>query len=328
MKKVSLKDIAESLGVSKALVSLVLNGKGDERGINKQTQEKVRKKAKELNYIPNQYARGLRVGRTNTIGVIVPDISNVFYGTLCKAIEQEAYAKGYNLIISNTYEDVQKEKKLITDLINRNIDGLILASSFDDKNEIKSLQLENFPLVLVDRVFDDFEVDSVSVSNEEGTKKAIEFLYSKGVKKPVCFSISPVYVSSIAERVKGYLEGLQNREDAKIFQIPHDNIEKEVSFALAQLEGTDFDGVFCVNNSIAKAILKASSNQGDMFSDLKIISFDDIEIFDLVNPKISSISQPIPTIGKKSVNLLIDRLEKRELHQTQALVLETTLIER
>src|SRR5690606_37346752 len=123
MKKASLKDIAESLGVSKALVSLVLNDKGDERGINKQTQEKVRQKAKELNYIPNQYARGLRIGRTNTIGLIVPDISNSFYGILCKSIEQEAYLRGYNLIISNTYEDSQKEKKLITDLINRNIDG-------------------------------------------------------------------------------------------------------------------------------------------------------------------------------------------------------------
>src|SRR6056300_1240730 len=137
MKKVSLKDIADSLGVSKALVSLVLNGKGDERGINKNTQERVRVKAKELNYVPNQYARGLRVGRTDTIGVIVPDISNAFYGKLCKAIEQEAYRKGFNFIISNTYEDVQKEKKLITDLINRNIDGLILASSFDNKNELQ-----------------------------------------------------------------------------------------------------------------------------------------------------------------------------------------------
>lgn len=145
MKKVSLKDIADSLGVSKALVSLVLNGKGDERGINKDTQERVRKKAKELNYIPNQYARGLRVGRTDTIGVIVPDISNVFYGKLCKAIEQEAYRKGFNLIISNTYEDVQKEKKLITNLINRNIDGLILASSFDDKNELEGLKDNNVP---------------------------------------------------------------------------------------------------------------------------------------------------------------------------------------
>lgn len=328
MKKVSLKDIAESLGVSKALVSLVLNGKGDERGINRQTQEKVKLKAKELNYIPNQYARGLRVGRTNTIGVIVPDISNVFYGTLCKSIEQEAYKRGYNLIISNTYEDVQKEKKLITDLINRNIDGLILASSFDDKNELQGLKDNDVPLVLVDRVFEDFDVDSVSVSNMEGARKAVEFLYKKGVKSPVCFTISPVYISSISERIKGYLGGLKDGDQPKLFQIPHDRIQEGVNIALRELKDTDYDGVFCVNNSIAKAILKASSSQNDLFSHLQIVSFDDIEIFDLVNPKISSIAQPIREIGVTAVEMLVDRLEKNETHQIEHQVLETELIER
>jgi len=90
MNKVSLKDIAESLGVSKALVSLVLNNKGTERGINKETQQRVREKAKELNYVPNQNARGLRTGKTDTLGLIVPDLSNIFYGKLCKAIEMKA----------------------------------------------------------------------------------------------------------------------------------------------------------------------------------------------------------------------------------------------
>ncbi len=328
MKKVSLKDIAETLGVSKALVSLVLNGKGDERGINKQTQERVRLKAKELNYIPNQYARGLRVGRTNTIGVIVPDISNVFYGTLCKSIEKEAYDKGYNLIISNTYEDVQKEKKLITDLINRNIDGLILASSFDSKNELEGLRENDVPLVLVDRTFDNFQVDSVSVSNVQGSEKAVSFLYENGVKNPVCFTISPVYISSIDERISGYMKGLKNAENAKLFQIPHDKIQEGVNQALNELKGSDFDGIFCVNNSIAKAILKASSSQRDDFKDFKIISFDDLEIFDLVNPKISSVSQPVDQIGVSALNLLIDRLENKENHQIEQLVLETTLVER
>ncbi|MFT5822667.1 MAG: LacI family transcriptional regulator [Crocinitomix sp.] len=328
MKKISLKDIAESLGVSKALVSLVLNGKGDERGINKQTQEKVRIKAKELNYIPNQYARGLRIGRTNTIGVIVPDISNVFYGTLCKFIEQEAYSKGYNLIISNSYEDVQKEKKLITDLINRNIDGLILASSFDSKNELQGLKDNDVPLVLVDRVFEGLDVDSVSVSNVEGAEKAVEFLYKQGVKKPVCFTISPVYISSISERITGYLNGLEDKKTAKLFQIPHDNIQEGVNLALRELKDTEYDGIFCVNNSIAKAILKASSSQNDQFADLKIISFDDIEIFDLVKPKISSIAQPIENIGNSAVELLIDRLEKKDAHVIEQRVLETNLIVR
>lgn len=328
MKKASLKDIAESLGVSKALVSLVLNGKGDERGINKQTQEKVRVKAKELNYIPNQYARGLRIGRTNTIGVIVPDISNVFYGQLCKAIEQEAYDKGYNLIISNTYEDVQKEKKLISDLINRNIDGLILASSFDSKNEIDGLREDKFPLVLVDRVFDDFNVDSVSVSNEDGAKKAVEFLYDKGVKKPVCFSLSPVYISSISERIHGYMEALKNDADAKLVQIPHDDIEGGVRNALEELKNDDYDGIFCVNNNIAKALLRELAIQGESLDSVKIISFDDIEIFDIVNPKISAIGQPIHDIGVHAVTLLLDRLANEDSHVPKKVVLDTVLVER
>ncbi len=328
MKKASLKDIAESLGVSKALVSLVLNGKGDERGINKQTQEKVRVRAKELNYIPNQYARGLRIGRTNTIGVIVPDISNVFYGKLCKAIEQEAYSKGYNLIISNTYEDVQKEKKLISDLINRNIDGLILASSFDSKNEIDGLREDKFPIVLVDRVFDDFNVDSVSVSNTAGAEKAVEFLYARGVKRPVCFSISPVYISSISERIQGYIGSLKNPNDAKLVQIPHDNIAGGVASALAELKNEDYDGIFCVNNNIAKALLRELSNQGDQLKDVQIISFDDLEIFDIVHPKISAIAQPIDEIGKSAVNLLLNRFEAGDKHKPEGLVLDTVLVER
>lgn len=328
MKKVSLKDIADSLGVSKTLVSLVLNGKGDERGINKNTQERVRVKAKELNYVPNQYARGLRVGRTDTIGVIVPDISNAFYGKLCKAIEQEAYRKGFNLIISNTYEDVQKEKKLITDLINRNIDGLILASSFDNKNELQGLKDNDVPLVLVDRVFEELDIDSVAVSNKEGAEKAVEFLYGLGVKNPVCFSISPVYISSISERIKGYLSAVKDVDKAKLFQIPHDRIQEGVNLALSELRGTDFDGIFCVNNSIAKAILKASSTQNDLFEHVKIVSFDDIEIFDLVNPKISSIAQPIDEIGTSAVSMLIDRMENKETHTIEKRILETTLIER
>lgn len=328
MKKASLKDIAESLGVSKALVSLVLNGKGDERGINKQTQEKVRVKAKELNYIPNQYARGLRIGRTNTIGVIVPDISNVFYGKLCKAIEQEAYDKGYNLIISNTYEDVQKEKKLISDLINRNIDGLILASSFDSKNEIDGLRNDKFPLVLVDRVFDDFDVDSVSVSNVAGAKKAVEFLYSKGVKRPVCFSLSPVYISSISERIQGYIGALKNPDDAKLVQIPHNDIEGGVVTALAELKNEDYDGIFCVNNNIAKALLRELAIQGDQLTNVEIISFDDIELFDIVNPKVSAIAQPIKEIGKTAVKLLLERFANEDNHKTKGVVLDTVLIER
>ena len=328
MKKTSLKDIAESLGVSKALVSLVMNGKGDERGINKETQEKVRRKAEELNYIPNQYARGLRMGRTNTIGVIVPDISNPFYAHLCKAIEMEASIKGYNIIICNTFEDTQKEKKLITDLINRNIDGLVLASSFDNKNEIESLKMDNFPIVLIDRVFDGLDFDSISVANLKGATKAIEFLYEKGVKRPACLTISPVYISSISERIKGYLTAVKDEKEAKLIQIRHNYIAQDMEKAGEEIIAKEYDGIFCVNNTIAKAFLIYLTKKGIDSSKFRIISFDDNEVFDIVEPNISSMCQPIQEIGRQAIEILVNRLVSEGTVKTQNLVLNTFLKER
>ena len=129
--------------------------------------------------------------------------------------------------------------------------------------------------------------------------------------------------------MKGYESALTNKENAKFFQIPHDRIQDGVNSALQELIETGrYDGVFCVNNSIAKAILKASRSWKSELNELRIISFDDIEIFDLVNPKISSVAQPIEQIGLNAVELLIDRLDKKQEHKIEQRVLETTLIKR
>ena len=119
---------------------------------------------------------------------------------------------GYDLIISNSYEDVERELKLVNNLLSKSIDGLILASSLEDSNELHFLKERNVPFVLVDRVFDDFKVDSVSVSNIEGARQAVAYLQKIGKKKIACLTISPVYVSSISERIKGYLDELDDSE--------------------------------------------------------------------------------------------------------------------
>ncbi len=111
-KKVSINDIAEMLGVSKTLVSIVLNGKGDQLGISKNTQEKVIKLAQELNYKPNPFARELRVGKSNTLALIVSDISNSFYAKIARYVEEICSKENYNLIICNSDENEEKEKKL------------------------------------------------------------------------------------------------------------------------------------------------------------------------------------------------------------------------
>ncbi|HIP36821.1 MAG TPA: LacI family transcriptional regulator [Crocinitomix sp.] len=325
MKTSSLKDIAEALGVSKALVSLVLNGKADERGINKETQLKVKEKAKELNYIPNQYARGLRIGKSNTLGLIVPDISNVFYGKLCKAIEMKASELGYDLIISNSYEDSEREIMLINKLLSKNIEGLIIASSLENEKELEFLTNRKFPFVLIDRVFDDFNVDSVSVSNFEGSSKGIKHLKSIGKNKIACITISPVYISSVAERIKGYISELDNKEDALLIQVPHYNIETGIENAIQQIESKEIDAVFCVNNNLTKAMLRALNKKG-IQPNYKILSFDDLEVFDFAHPRVSTIAQPIEKIGEKSISLLVNHIKQKDSHIPQKIILDTGLI--
>ena len=268
------------------------------------------------------------MGRTNTIGVIVPDISNPFYAHICKAIEIEASLKGYNIIICNTFEDTQKEKKLITDLINRNIDGLVLASSFDNKNEIEALKMDNFPIVLVDRVFEGLDFDSISVANLKGAQKAIEFLYGKGVERPACLTISPVYISSISERIKGYLSAVKNEKEAKLIQIRHNYIEQDMEKAGEEIISKEYDGIFCVNNTIAKALLIYLTKKGVDASKFTIISFDDNEVFDIVRPSISSMCQPIQEIGRQATEILINRLLAEGKVETKHVVLNTFLKER
>jgi LacI family transcriptional regulator len=325
MKKTSLKDIAEALGVSKALVSLVMNDKGDERGINKQTQLKVKAKAKELNYTPSQYARGLRMGKTDTIGLIVPDISNVFYGKLCKAIEMKASELGYDMMISNSYEDAEREMKLINNLMSKNIDGLILASSLENEKELEFIKKRNFPLVLIDRVFEKFNVDSVSVSNIDGARKGIKHLKSLNKQKIACITISPVYISSVTNRIKGYISELDDPSQALLIQVPHDNIEQGIINALEQIEQNDIDAVFCVNNNLTKAILKEVNKKG-IEAKYSILSFDDLEIFDFAIPRVSTIVQPIEEIGEVAIKLLNKHIKSTDNHTPQKIILETGLI--
>ena len=134
MKRVSLADIAKSAEVSKSLVSLVLNDRGDDHGISKSTQKKVRKVADKLNYTPNSMARSLRTGKTDTIGLIIADIGNPFFARLARSIEDFAFTKGYHLIFSSSDESAALEGQLIEMMRNRQVDGLIISSTLVQNN--------------------------------------------------------------------------------------------------------------------------------------------------------------------------------------------------
>ena len=163
-KKVSLKDIAQKVGVSTALVSYVLNNKKQGR-ISKAVAQKIRDAALQMNYRANQIAKSLKTNKTQTIGLIVADIANPFFSGLARIIEDEADKTNYTVIFGSSDENAEKSLKLIDTFINRQVDGLILAAGENGEGHIKYLQQQEVPLVLIDRYFPGINNSYIALDN-------------------------------------------------------------------------------------------------------------------------------------------------------------------
>lgn len=333
MKKTSIKDIAKSLGVSPTLVSLVLNGKGDQNGISPVTQKKVSNKAIELNYKPNITARSLRIGKTDSIGLIVSDISNPFYAKIAGRIERKASDAGYNLIVCSTYEDSDKEVELIRMLMSRNADGIIISSSSETGKEINELKKENYPFVLIDRKLPISDVNFVSVDNELGAYLATKHLIEKAYRSIALLLISPSYISTVKERKSGYIKAITEAElevDPNLIrEIKFDQIQKDTESVIRDLflNNKKIDAVFTSNNSINTACLRVfSENKISVPKDLALISFDDIDWFEFSNPKISAVAQPLNEIGDFAFDILLKEMGKNEKNEKKQICLKPNLI--
>ena len=200
MKRVSLKMIAEELGVSIATVSLVLNGKDKNGRVGRDTAKKILDKAAELNYMPNTLAKGLKMGRSKTIGLIVADISNVFFGTLALYVQEYADKEGYTVIVANTNEQVKNMERMIKLLKSRQVDGLIITPTEGSEYLIEDLLKDKMPLVLVDRSFSDLPVNSVLINNYEISYKSTEQLIQQGCKNIAFVTYKANHFTSMNER--------------------------------------------------------------------------------------------------------------------------------
>lgn len=319
MKKITLADVAKSLNVSKTLVSLVLNGRGDEKGISKETQARVLKQVKELNYKANQFARGLRMGKSNTIGLIVADISNSFYAKMCRSIEDNANKHGYNVIICSSDENSEKESALIQMLIDRQVDGLIISTTQKKNDDILHLKKNNFPFVLIDRHVPKIDSNYVIVDNKEGAKNVVNHLIKLGNKRIGHLTISPAHLSTLKERTNGYKEALKENnirvDSSLIREIPFDNIKEDVYRELKDLLSPpqSITSLFVANNNIAVACLECFMEMNIRVpQDVSLVSFDDIDAFKLCYPPVTAVSQPISKMGEEALNILIKNINSEE----------------
>ena len=307
-KRTSLNDIAQALGVSKATVSFVLNDKGDQFNISKHKQELIKAKAIELSYVPNFFAKSLRQGETKTIGLVLPDISNPFYAEICKIIQENLYSRGYNTFIVNSNDDVQVEKVLMNELIQRSIDGMIIAPSNDIKDLIPILLSTHIPVVFTDRPGDK-DADFVGVDNIAEGKKIIN-AFSKKPKRVSALVPSPSNVSTIQDRIEGLKIACEEYNiEFEYIDLPDSQNEINESIKNQISEGTD--SFVALNNKCTFPVLASLKKSGvNVPSDVRLISFDDNEAFEYMNPPISAVRQPITKIGLQTADRMYSRLKE------------------
>lgn len=326
-KKVTLSCIAEELKVSKSLVSLVLNGKGDQLAINKTTQERVLNKAKELNYQPNQVARGLRMGTTKTIGLLVADISNPFFARITRTIEHYAEAEGYSLIVCSSDEEQDREKRLLRMMLDRQVDGIIMTTTLNNHSELKSLFPDHYPLVLLDRYLDGSDDNFVGVDNVMAAKQAVNYFIENGHKHIGFLTLTPGYLSTLRDRKKGYVEALVENDILEnndyLVEIDYNKVkEKEYSQILDYFKRNNkITAVFTTNNHLAVACLESVKKLGlKIPDDISLITFDDVELFQYTSPALSSIAQPLEEIGQKAVTILLKELKSKSKIQEREIL--------
>jgi LacI family transcriptional regulator len=309
-KRTSLADLATSLGVSKATVSFVLNGKGDEFHISKAMQEKIHNKAKEMSYVPNFFAKSLRQGKTKTIGLVVADISNTFYAELSKTIQEKLYSEGYNVLIVNSNDDPKVERELLTELTNRSIDGIIISPCNTMEDILPITQLLYIPVVFTDR-FGDEEKDFVGINNAREAEKLIN-CFSVKPKKVVIISQHIANVSTIQQRIVGAVKACKEQEiPYEIVNLSNDELEINVIFSKFIQDG--FDSFLPLNNKVAlRTIMSLKQLNVSIPQDIRIISFDDSEVFSYITPPISALKQPIDLIGQEASLRMLERLKETE----------------
>lgn len=330
-KKVSLKDIAQKVGVSTALVSYVLNNKEKESRVGEAMAIKIRKAAKELNYQPNQIAKSLKSGRTFTIGLILADIANPFFSQIARIIEDEAKRFNYTVIFGSSDECPDKSQDLINVLMSRQVDGFIIAPSEKSEDQIRYLQQHHVPFVLIDRYFPDIKSDYVVINNHKAAYNAIEHLIGTGHKR-IGMIAYKTDLFHMQERKRGFLDALKDNnikpEKKFIRKARHNKVKQDMEKAIDELLSMTppVDALFFATNTLTLNGLKyVNKLKIRVPEDLAIISFDEGDAFDFYYCPLTYVKQPVADLGRQAVQLLFNLITKKT-EEPQGICLETQLI--
>lgn len=317
----TIKDIARETGVSYATVSRGLTGKP---GVKEETRLLILEKAKQMGYEPNGIARGLVLKQTNTLALIIPDITNPFYPEIARGVEDAASQLGYNIFLCNTNYEIEKEKEYLRVLKERRVDGLILCS--EQHNEI---QLD-IPTVLLNRISSNNNYSCIEVDNIKGGYIATKHLLEAGYKK-IAFIGGTISSFSNINRTEGYKKALNEfKVEIDESMILNGGFRRENGYELMQRimkSGNIPDAVFASNDVLALGVLQCAQEYGlKIPEDFGVVGFDDIAYAKIPQVQLTTIAQPKYEIGKYAIDILVSEMRKASKGEVQKIILEPELI--
>ncbi|WP_242085265.1 LacI family DNA-binding transcriptional regulator [Aestuariivivens sediminis] len=321
--RATLKDIATKLNISISTVSRALN---DHPAINQKTKRSVKSTAKKLNYYPNLLALNLLQKKSNTIGVVVPEITSHFFSSVITGIQDILRPSNYNMIICQSEESYKDEVEIVENLMRVGVDGILVSPSSSTKNfeHFRRLKKSGIPIVVFDRDCPGLEVDKVLVDDYDGAFQAVDYLIKSGCKR-IAHIGGPLNLSTTKHRLEGYLDALKENDipiDKKYIKhvkgFTHEDGIKPAK-SLLKLENKP-DAIFAVNDCIAiSAMYAAKMLKLKIPEEISIIGFDDEPHSSYFTPELSTVWQPVYSMGMLSARILLKRIsntdEKQKLRE-------------
>lgn len=315
--KISIKDIAQALNLSKATVSWILSGQGPAKGFSEVTIKRVKEYAESVNYRPNLLARSLSLGTTNTIGLIIPFIGDTFYAQMVQAIESEAARNKYVLIVCSSEGDGDKEYELVKMLRSKQVDGIVIAPTKVSKKGVNLLLKDSLPFVLVDRYFPNVDTNYVIVNNCQCCYDLTYHLIKKGSRK-IALITTDMHLYVMKQRIDGYRKALRdlkvdNELALEVF-VDRQNYKTDIVDKLDCLfeEVPDVDGFFFSTHYLAlESIRYFIDHQIDYHTRFNMGCFHETPALDILCPEMTISQMPIEEIGTQAIQILLENIKDK-----------------
>ena len=324
----TVNDVAKRAGVSPITVSRVINNSGY---ISDVTRERVETAIKEIGYVPNTLARGLRSKRTNTLALVVTDITNPYFTSMARGVGDVAGASNYTVIYCNTDESETKEEKYANMLAQRQVDGVLLVPACGNAKIINFLESNNISVVVLDRRVSGVNTDFVRSDSENGAYRLIKLLIGLGHEQIAVITGSKK-VSTAVDRVKGYRQALVEAGLSENELIYYGSFTQQSGYDFAKqamLQSPRPTAIFAANNFILLGVVKALRElQLNVPDDVSVVGFDDFPESMLLRPFFTAAAQPAYEMGRIAAELLLKRISGALSEEFQEIILPIEIIER